>query len=169
MLARIAVDKSPLSSTTMSPDNEIGRNRTKRNRQVIEILGEAGVCDKGSDRVFDVLRGNDAGGRRQPFSLKCRYSKAARLGTTRELVLNRRQVPPTLAADGFCPVDIENRVLNVRGAGASRIDCANQSAHARAGDTVDGNAEILEHTEHADMRRAFGAATPKYESDTRPV
>ena len=59
--------------------------------------------------------------------------------------------------------------LDVARGKAARVETADHRAHAGAGDRVDGDVQVLEHFQHADVRGAACAATREHEADAQAM
>ena len=78
-------------------------------------------------------------------------------------VRSRRPWPPTVSAHLIA----QHLALDLRGRRSGRERRADERTHARARDAVDGDSQLVEHPQHADVRSAFGAAAAENEADPR--
>ena len=65
------------------------------------------------------------------------------------------------------PVERQQLALQVIGAQAAGVQAANDRAHGRAGDGVDGDVFALQHLEHAHMRQPARATAREHQADAR--
>ena len=146
---------------------EIRREGTERRRQAVEVLhvGDAGrglaqrlvdlLALHEAERQHDAVPGTDAERTR-------REDVAVVLLATIGQVLARRAV-----ADHALPVELAKHALDLLAVEACSVEPADHGAHAGAGDGVDRDMELLERADHADVRRATGAAAAQHEADAR--
>ncbi len=75
-----------------------------------------------------------------------------------------------LALEGDRPLkgDAADGLLDLGRGLPGSVRPADQRTHARADDAVDRDAQLLEHRQHADVRRALGAAAAEHQTDARP-
>ncbi len=65
------------------------------------------------------------------------------------------------------PIGGLENFLDLRGRHAAGVQAPDDGTHARAGDAIDGDVELLERLEHAHVRDAAGAAAAQDEADLR--
>ena len=70
-----------------------------------------------------------------------------------------------LAAECLVPVDVLNQLLDLLRRSASRIDAADQAAHAGAGDQVHRHMVLVEPLQHANVRQAERTAPFEHQAD----
>ena len=93
---------------------------------------------------------------------------AIAIGDALALLLDGLQAALSQAADHGFPVDAQQEAGHVRAPDTGCIAGADQSAHAGAGDAVDGYMHFLKHLEHAHVRRTLGSAACEHQADARP-
>src|SRR6185369_11496877 len=81
------------------------------------------------------------------------------LATERELGTRRAILERIL------PVERAHDALDVGRGKTGGIEAADDGAHAGARDRVDGHVQLVQHLQHADMRRAARPPTGKHEAD----
>ena len=73
----------------------------------------------------------------------------------RQLVAAARAI-----AEGVLPVEARQDALDLHARVTARVETPNHGAHARAGDRIDGDVQLVEQLEHAGMGRAARAPAP---------
>jgi hypothetical protein len=148
------------------PGDHVGRDGAKRNRQLVEIARIAERRDERANELLDLLRDDEPAGHAYSALVHPQFERQ-RVGHRRELPLDRHALAPALATDGALPIDREHLALDLLGRHAGRERRADERAHARADDAVDGHAELVENSQHPDVRGAFRSAARKHETDPR--
>ena len=164
MLARMATEISPRSSTTISPSSM----SVDTARKGIGRSSKSSVYRAPATRL------------RMTSSMSCVFSRppgafsvavldaeieAVGVGDAGQFLVDGGPVPETLGADRLRPVDGEHGFLDLLGRHAGRKGGAHQGAHAGAGHAIDRHVQFVEHPEHADVCGALGAATAEHQAD----
>jgi hypothetical protein len=156
-----AVEKHDLAG------EHVGRDGAKRNRQIVEVARVAKRRDERADHLLDLLRDDEPA--RHAYSAATHADlERNRIGHRRELALDRHTVAPALSADGPLPIDREHLALDLLRTHTGRERRADERAHARADDAVDGNAQLVENPQHSYVSGAFRTAAREHEADPRP-
>ena len=168
MLARIAVARSPSSSTTMlletmsvatarygigslskSVSSRARATYTRsRSSTLLVLTRPAGTCEAvGRDAELELIAVRGAGA----------------------LLLDGFEIAAALAADHPLPVDGDQEFFELVSRYAGGITAADERAHAGAGDAIDRHAQFFQHLQHADVRAALRATAGEHEADARPA
>ena len=136
-------------------------------RQVIEVTHQCHRQRQLSQRLIQFLALHEALRNNQPLALQSERQIdqvfAVLLLTLKSQLGARRPI-----AKCRLPVQRGHRLLDLHAREAARVESADNGAHARAGDRIDGHVQAIEHLEHADVGRAARATTGKHEPDARP-
>ena len=145
---------------------QIGRHRAKRGRQQIEIGAVAERQGQLAQRLLQLLALNEALRQQDLAVLEAERQPHQKIAVV--LLAPEGQIPARRRiAKRLLPVDRAHGGVDVVRRHAARVQSADDGAHAGAGDAVDGNLQVLEHLEHADVRDAARAAARQHQADPR--
>ena len=151
---------SPVTMSVATARNGIGRP--------LEATLQARARDVVAQQVIDSRSADHATGRDDLAVLQSEFQVIA-VGDAGALLLDRHQFPNTRIADHGLPVDAAEELLQFGRRNSRGVAGADQRTHAGAGDAVDGDAQLLQHLQHADVRPTPGAATRKHQANARTL
>ena len=147
---------------------QIRRDRAKRGGQVVEARDARDRERQAPQHLVELLPLNQA-----LRELDVAASKAQRKFDQEILILllaaERQILARRAVAERVLPVQRSHDRLDLARAEPARIQAADDGAHARAGDRINGDVELLENLEHADVRGTPRAPAGENEPDARPV
>jgi hypothetical protein len=141
-------------------------NGAERQRQVLDLREPVRVERHRAQQEVELLALGDAGGDVQAPVLEAE----PQVGQEAPIVLlapEREVLAVGLVLEHAHPVDGLDHVADLGGDSRRRTD-PHDRAHARARDHVDGDAHLLEHLEHAQVRRSTRATAGQHETQSRP-
>ena len=166
MVARIASASDPRRITTGWAEQEVDRHRSKRCRQVVEVIDvEVGGGDAAQEQLH-VLAAVQSRGRHDPASqpeLEARRIRAS-IGLATNVLVREGG-----GAKELVPVERRDERLEFTGIHAAGERAADQSAHARSGGHVDRDAVLLQPANDTHMGDAARASSTEGEADRRPT
>ncbi len=168
MLARIAWAMRALVEDDGLPGLDVRRHRAERNGQLREALDVPRLLGQVAQKALDVDAGHD------PLRQQDRPALEAELGREEIPVVVLLATGRDLGArravgEHLVPVGLLDDLLHLGRRRARGERAADHRPHARAGDAVHRNAELVEHLEHADVRGAARAAAGEREADARAL
>jgi hypothetical protein len=144
---------------------EVDGDAAEGNREIVEGR-EVGIMgsEAGQNKSDAVSRREGGGGAEAAAKAKFQLVReSAAVFLAPEVQLAERGG----GEQGFVPIDCLEKRADLGGGGASRVHSADQSAHARAGDEVDGDPVFFEPGENADVCEAKSGTAGEGEADFR--
>jgi hypothetical protein len=148
--------------------HDVGRDRPKRHRQVVEALDVDDAQRQRLEREVELLAGNQAA-RQAQLAVREPELERRQVGEVVDLAAERQLPARRTVLEHLGPVGRDQHLFDLGGRHPGRVEAAGDRPRAGAGNAVDRDSQLLERLEHPDVRGAERPAARQHEGDPWPA